>query len=133
MPYSTQSPHEHGRHPYSLGQLPSFNRELLRSLLCLTFSPLSVAGSKFSISYNQLFLMEMLVTEDEGGTEAVWTVYVVPHPQKRARPSSGDAVCNAHPCPWWLLLSWECWCCNGWGSSAARPHSADSASAGNRE
>lgn len=83
MPYSTQSPHEHGRHPYSLGQLPSFNRELLRSLLCLTFSPLSVAGSKFSISYNQLFLMEMLVTEDEGGTEAMWTVYVVPHPQKR--------------------------------------------------
>ena len=76
MPYSTQSPHEHGRHLYSLGQLPSFNRELLRSLLCLTFSPLSVAGSKFSISYNQLFLMEILVTEDEGGTEAMWTVYV---------------------------------------------------------
>lgn len=27
--------------------------------------------------------MEILVTEDEGGTEAMWTVYVVPHPQKR--------------------------------------------------
>lgn len=90
MPYSTQSPHEHGGHPYSLGQLPSFSRELLCSLLSLIFSV--VAGYKFSISYNQLFLMEMPLTEDLGGTEAVWTVYVVPHPWKWAHPSSGGAV-----------------------------------------
>lgn len=51
--------------------------------------------------------MEMLVTEDYGGAEAVWTVYIVSHAQNWACPSSAEAV-QRHPCPWWLAPYYEC-------------------------